>query len=153
MKDLVKKAQAANKPAAKPAAKKAVTTHATVGKAKYADLQKNHAHMRAYTIAAAIVCGMLTVSKTGAPRALKTGDVKRWSKTVGRAASNWRTTKRVDENGLTTLGLNTVQASLAGEAKGYSTTLETVNAFTAGLKKGGEVKVDDIAYQLKALTL
>lgn len=121
----------------------------TLGTAKYDQLSANHAHMRGYTIAAFIATGMLSLPKAG-PRALKSGDAKRWGKIVGSAKGYW-STDRVKKGALTDAGLQAIAKSLKGEARGYSTTREIVAAFQKGITTGEPVTVGGVTYKMVPL--
>lgn len=108
-----------------------------------------HDVFSAYTIACLVVCNMVALSAKGAPTKAKGKAYPGlWRMLVGkRAASYWRKKERVTSEGITAAGLNEIQARLSGNSRGYSTTLETVNAIVAVVTKGGPVTLQKTTYR------
>ena len=132
---------------------KAVSAHTTADKgARYSDLSGAHSHMRAFTIAAFIAAGMVSLSPKGTATAGKNPKSRLWAKLVGpRAVSHWGAKGRVKDGKLTTAGLNTIQDSLSGNTRGYNTDMETVKKFSAVIAKGGTVTIDKRTYKVATI--
>ena len=155
------KAKAAKEKAATKAAEKAKQTPAAApemvrayatrgGKSqRYAELQHNRRAFSAYTIASAIVSGLVKLSAKGLITKGDRPQVALFGALVGTTARNhWRKAKRLDDGGFTVAGLNEVNARLQGATRGYNTDMDTVKALMAAIEKGATIEISGAKYAI-----
>ena len=147
MKDLLSKTTGAD---IQKALNKAIELHTTFKTGgRYHDLQKNHSDMRAFTIAAFVVSGMVSLSaKTNIPSAGKKPLFKRFNKITGGLPA-WNK-ERIAAGKITKAGIAEIDASLKGQKKSRSCTREAVDAFVRGIETGEDVTVEKRVYKMAA---
>jgi hypothetical protein len=145
-----KKAAQKRAPAARKAPAKGTATVKTVSAftvapdrtGRYDPFKSDRALFSAYTIAALMVAGFLSLTAKGAPSKPKSKPQSALLRAlIGPVAwRHWTVTReRITPDGLTVDGLNEVQRRLAGESKGYNTELSLVRAVKTAIQKGGKI--------------
>lgn len=124
---------------ATPAAKvEAATAYATQDKAAPYSVFHTNLGKGAYTAAALIVSGFLTMGKGAPIQSGKPGNVALFAALVGKTASGyWKRNGLIDGGKVTKAGINKIGARLDNTAPTYRTELEAIKALAETMKKGG----------------
>lgn len=116
----------------------------------YADLWKSRTAVAAYTIASLAELGLATISENG----LVTKGKAPYQPSVLRSlckpsmVNHWTKVGRLDDNGLTVVGLNEITERLSNPKYSYRTSMDAVNAMRKGLTTGSDVEVDGSKFRL-----